>query len=309
MTDKPVFLITGTSGFIGQQVVAALPGDANIHGVSQADHADAITGIQWHRADLRDPQAAQAIVNAIRPSHLIHLAWTTAHGKFWSDPENQSWLGAGTALVRSFAEAGGRRAVIAGTCAEYPASAQAPLREDQGSKSPGSAYGAAKDALRRAVQLLADEHSFSLAWPRIFSPYGPGEAATRLIPSIILSVLNNRPARCASGRQKRDFMDVRDLGAAIAALAQSDYTGIINLGSGEAATIADVARMIGEKTGRPDLIELGALADRPGESETLVPDLRRMKNDLHFTPKISLASGIDNSIANWRAVNDRRPGI
>jgi nucleoside-diphosphate-sugar epimerase len=300
MTDRPVFLVTGADGFIGRQVVAALPRDANIHGVTRSQLADGGPGVRWHRADLRDSQAAEAVVAAVRPTHIIHLAWTTAHGVFWTDPDNRRWQKAGVALVRAFAQAGGRRAVIAGTCAEYPATTPSPLHEDWASRDPGSVYGAAKDALRRTVEDLAADFSFSLAWPRIFSPYGPGESSTRLIPSIILSVLNDRPAMCSSGHQTRDFMDVRDLGAAMAALTLSDCVGAINLGSGEAMTIAGVARLIGEKTGRSDLIVLGALDDRPGQPECLVPDLNRMRTELRFSPKLTIARGIGDTIAYWR---------
>ena len=57
--------------------------------------------------------------SVIRPEVLIHLAWYAEHGKYWTSPENVRWVEASLALLRGFAAAGGRRVVMAGTCAEY----------------------------------------------------------------------------------------------------------------------------------------------------------------------------------------------
>jgi nucleoside-diphosphate-sugar epimerase len=94
-------------------------------------------------------------------------------------------------------------------------------------------------------------------------------------------------------------MDVRDMGRAIALLAASDLTGAINLGSGEPARLGDVARMLGEISGRGDLVRLGVLPDRPGEAEILIPDLSRQTRELGFRPRISLGDGLRDAYDHW----------
>ena len=59
------------------------------------------------------------LIEEVRPSHLLHFAWETRHGYFWQAPENQIWAEATVDLARAFKDAGGRRAVFAGSCAEY----------------------------------------------------------------------------------------------------------------------------------------------------------------------------------------------
>ena len=46
-------------------------------------------------------------------------AWNVTPGQYWTSPENHAWRTATAALARAFYDAGGRRFVGAGTCAEY----------------------------------------------------------------------------------------------------------------------------------------------------------------------------------------------
>ena len=57
---------------------------------------------------------------------------------------------------------------------------------------------------------------------------------------------------------------------ALAAITLSGLTGAVNVGSGEGARVADVASLLGRLAGRPDLIKLGALPDRPDEPLRIV---------------------------------------
>ena len=41
------------------------------------DHA------QWHALDLFDHGDTAELVTRLRPTHLLHLAWNTEHGRFW----------------------------------------------------------------------------------------------------------------------------------------------------------------------------------------------------------------------------------
>lgn len=116
------------------------------------------------------------------------------------------------------------------------------------------------------------------------------------MPSIIRSLLLGEPALCSSGTHVRDFIDVRELGRAIAQLASSRVTGAINLGQGEDCSIAGVATTLGDLAGRPDLIRLGALPDRPGDPLRLVPDLDRQFTELGFEPRIGLRQGLSDAL-------------
>ena len=292
-------LLTGARGFVGRHVLAALPDGLELHCVSRntGDTENAI----WHQVDLRDSKAIADLIREVQPTHLAHLAWNTEHGKFWHAQDNIAWREAGIEMTSVFAECGGRRLIIAGTGAEYTANADSPIGELSNFLSPATLYGQAKRDLFLAASGIAAAHKVSFSWPRIFNAYGEGEPAGRLVPSIINAILRGEPAKCSSGIQQRDFVDTRDLGRAIAKLIFSEVEGPINLGSGQDATIGDIARLIGDLMGRSDLIALGALPDREGEPAVQVPDLKRMHDDLKYKPKINHKRGLQDAINWWRA--------
>jgi len=94
---------------------------------------------------------------------------------------------------------------------------------------PSTPYGRAKLELSRA---LAASHRDS-AWGRIFFPFGPHEAPTRLVPSVIRALLKREAADCTHGAQVRDVLYVEDLGHAFATLLDSSLRGPVNVASGE----------------------------------------------------------------------------
>src|SRR5688500_9380499 len=102
-------LLTGASGFIGRQCLAALAGrDVEIHAASRRPNATG-PSIHWHNIDLLEPRAARDLAQAVRATHLLHLAWTAVPGKFWDDPDNERWLQSSVELAHAFAAAGGDR--------------------------------------------------------------------------------------------------------------------------------------------------------------------------------------------------------
>src|SRR6185312_10743533 len=114
----PRVLLTGGSGFIGSRAIAPLlAAGYEVHALGRRRGAS--PDVTWHELDLLDDRATGRVVADVAAERLLHLAWHTEHGRFWSAPENLDWVAASVRLMRAFAEAGGRRAVIAGTCAEY----------------------------------------------------------------------------------------------------------------------------------------------------------------------------------------------
>lgn len=260
-------LLTGATGFVGRAVAASLRG-VELHAVSSRD------------ADLLDEGAARALLREVKPTIVLHCAWYVAHGRFWTAPENEAWLDASTAFARAFAEQGGRRFVGIGTCAEYAdrdADDDAPWRETR-AIAPATPYGQAKAALALRLAALP----IATAWARLFHMFGEGENPARLVPSVALALLRGEEARCASGRPVRDFASTRFIGQALAALALSGVTGPVNIGSGEGRAIADVARFLGQVCGRPELVRLGALPDRPNEVPHMVADVTRLRREAGF---------------------------
>ena len=98
----------------------------------------------------------------------------------------------------------------------------------------------------------------------------------------------------------RDFLDVRDAGAALAALVASDVCGDVNIGSGKPVRLAEIAERLARKAGRPDLLDLGALPDRPDEPPFIVADTRILREEVGFEPQFDLEAGLARALDHWR---------
>jgi nucleoside-diphosphate-sugar epimerase len=304
MTAPRRVLVTGATGFIGRHALAPLARrGCEVHAVtSGAPPARAGPDVRWHRADLLAPGEHRELLAAVAPTHLLHFAWYAEHGRFWTSTENLRWAAATIALVQAFAEHGGRRAVLAGTCAEYRWGDPGPRTEGVTPLEPATLYGTAKNATRAVLEAGAPELGIELAWGRVFFLYGPGEDPRRLVASVIRALLAGERAPTSDGRQVRDFLHAADVAGAFAALLDSPVTGPVNVGSGDARPLLDVITAIGAATGRPDLLDVGALAPRAGDPEELVADVARLREEVGFVAAIGLEEGIERTVAWWRTV-------
>jgi nucleoside-diphosphate-sugar epimerase len=303
MTDASVgrrVLVTGASGFVGRPCVDLLRARGfEVHAVTRGRSLEPSASISPHVADLLDPRQIERLVADIRPSHLLHLAWETEHGRFWSAEANLAWLGAGLHLVRAFAETGGARAVVAGTCAEYRWSEDI-CAEGRTTTEPATLYGACKHALHVASRAYAELAGFSLAWGRLFFLYGPREHRRRFVPSVVAPLLRGQPAPLSHGAQVRDFLHVDDVADAFVALLDSEISGPINIASGTPVRLREVAGMIGDLIGRPDLLCFDALPAREDDPPTIVADTTRLREELGWRPQRALQAGLAHTIEWWR---------
>jgi nucleoside-diphosphate-sugar epimerase len=294
-------LVTGASGFVGRRALALLVERGfEVHALARHARDRDEPGIRTHVVDLLDDGARRALVDTVGASHLLHLAWFAEPGAFWTAPENAAWVAATVRLVREFARAGGERAVLAGSCAEYDWDADQPLREDAPLR-PATFYGVCKDATRRVVEALGARQGLGVAWGRIFFLYGPGEDERRLVASVASALARGERAPLSAGSQIRDFLHVDDVAAAFAALVESDVQGAVNVASGEGVTVLRVAELLAEAAGRPGLLDVGALPQRPGDPPEIVGDPSRLRDEVGWRPRFLLEQGLEQTLAWWAA--------
>ena len=144
------------------------------------------------------------------------------------------------------------------------------------------------------------QHQVDIKVMRIFNTYGPRMSATdgRVVSNLILQALQGEALTVVGdGNQTRSFCYVDDTVDAMWRLMNSSktLTGPINVGNPSECTILDLASLILDLTGsKSQLTFLPATADDPLRRQPLV-DLA--KNELSWTPSVSLKDGLIQTIA------------
>lgn len=292
-------LVTGASGLIGRHVIALT---AQVDGIeviatSRRRPEELPDGVAFVPADLSSPAEAAALVQREAPTHMVHTAWETKHPTYWEDPINLDWAKAAGAMGEAFREAGGKRFVQLGSCAEYDWSHEICV-EGQTPDVPATLYGKAKLEAFRLIQATA-QGRFEAVEARIFWVFGPGENRSRLIPLICRAYLAGGVPELGSGRQKRDLLFVEDAADAILTLARAQaIEGVVNIASGNGVALSTVALALAQLTGVTET-GLGRRADRPDDPEMLIASADRLLST-GWKPKHSLAEGLAKTLDWWR---------
>ncbi len=271
--------VTGAGGFLGTHVVSALR--------AMGHECDA-PGIDRPRLDVGDQDAIERWFADGEADVLVHAAWYSGDDRI-DTPENSRWVDLTRQLLGAFTRAGGRRVVTLGTCFEYELGTDT-LIEGVTPIRPHTPYGQAKAQIEAMIAEMTLGGTLEGAHARIGYLYGPGERPPRVVPALIDALRHGRRFASTSGQQRRDYLYAGDAGRAIALLVDADFTGPINVGSGSAIPVADLLMAIATEIGRPELLDLGAIPQRPGDPEVIELSIQRL-TDLGWQPEIDLAHG------------------
>lgn len=289
-------LLTGASGLIGRQCVRPLQA-LGFRVIAASRRARPVAGVESYGVDILDPQAVRQLCDEVRPSHLLHLAWHDGAKDRWTAAANLDWIGGSLALLRAFAAAGGQRAVLVGSCAEYDWKdiADRPLPESSPLR-PVTLYGAAKAATGIAALAGAGALDLSVAWARPFFCFGPGEPEGRLFGDLVRGLASGRQVECTDGLQERDFLSTIDQGRALAALLASPVQGAVNIASGHAIAVRQVIAELAAQMGQTGLVRLGARARPAGDPARIVADVTRLRDEVGFAPDFNLATAVRTTL-------------
>jgi len=254
-------LITGGTGFVGRQVVRSLSKkDVEMTLVVRNGKQNAVKDI----ASVKKIITSQDIfaenrhwwANACKGiDTVIHAAWYVEPGQYLESEKNADCLIGSIELVRGAACAKVKRFIGVGTCFEYELSAsrlstQTPLK-------PLTTYAAAKTSLFTFCSVYLSTRGTDFVWCRLFYLYGEGEDERRLVPYVRGKISKGETAELTEGKQTRDYLDVSQAGDQIAEVALGTEVGPVNICSGLATTVRELAEEIAKQYGRPDLLSFG----------------------------------------------------
>jgi GDP-4-dehydro-6-deoxy-D-mannose reductase len=249
-------------------------------------------------ADLRDPAAARAVIEAVRPDRVYHLAGQAHVGDSWASPWEtiETNLRAQINLLEAIVQAGLRpRVLVIGSADEYgpvppealPLDESRPLRPD----SPYSVSKVGQDML--GIQYFLGRQ-LPVVRVRPFNHIGPRQSRRFVAASFASQI-----AAIEAGRQppvlkvgnlaaRRDFTDVRDIVRAYALVLELGELGeVYNIGTGRSRTIAEMLAALLSLATVKIAVEPDPTRLRPVDLPDLVCDATRLRRRTGWQPRIA----------------------
>ncbi|MHC8508160.1 MAG: NAD-dependent epimerase/dehydratase family protein [Rhodospirillales bacterium] len=306
MSEKRA-LITGANGMTGGALTRRLLGEgyavtAFLRPGSDRLRLDGVMpDIKIIEGDMCDLESLASAAAAARPDTVFHLA-----GTLFNPPTipvmthlNVNTVGA-VNLIQALEKFPGARIVYTATGAVY-GSAQEP---ETSAPAPATVMGAAKAAAGLFLQTHARITGRRVIELRPFTPYGPWERPSRLIPAVVLSALDGVPVKLNSGVQKRDYFYIDDLLDAFitAAALPGEGPEIFNIGGGEGIEVRRIAETVLKMMGDPVKIDYKAHPERADEIMDMSANLTHTRAVLGWGPRTSLDTGLRRTIG-WITEN------
>jgi UDP-glucose 4-epimerase len=299
----PTYLVTGGCGFIGSHLVEALirKGDRVrvIDDLSTGKRENLPSGIELLVGDVADSDiVAQGMAGVDACFHLAAIASVQRSNEDWIGTHRANLVG----TIQIFDAARERRipVVYASSAAIYGVQTVMPIVETV-RPDPLTAYGADKLGCELHAKVAGLVHGVPTLGCRFFNVYGPRQDP-RSPYSGVISIFTDRIARGepvtihGDGRQERDFIYVGDVvRCLIAGLSASSTTApVVNVCTGRATTVVQLAEMIGNVCGTPAHLEYGPA--RAGDIRSSLGDPNRAETLLGIRPDVSLDVGLSQTI-------------
>lgn len=305
-----IYLVTGATGFVGSNIVRRLVKDGKKVNILTRNKklnfrfSDIASKITVHEVDLQNPKLLK-IIDKIKPEYVFHLAvyGSLPNEKDMNDLIDTNLLGTAN-LINALKQNKFKLMINTGSSSEYG------NKEDSMKESdllvPVNDYGVIKAATTMFVSKEAIRNNLPIITFRLFSPYGPYEHATRLIPSVILNALKNKPIQVGNKKNVRDFTFVDDVVDAYIRARNLKFNPgeIFNIATGRQHRVSEVVETIISKTHSNSKIEWGA---KPKQERQIEPnrweaDIKKSKKLLDWKPKYSLDQGLSKTI-DWFSKN------
>ena len=296
--------VTGATGFIASHLVPQLVAagcqpillsrswNENVHFAALREH------VRWVEMDFSKRDSFQKTLQKEKPATLFHLAGVRPRSDARDEAVRCDEINfhATVRLLDAAMLAGVRRVVIIGSSEEY-GNQSGPLQESL-SLRPATPYGVSKaKATARALEMHSRD-GCPVVVLRPFSVYGPAQPPDMFVAEAVDCAVRTLPFKMSRGEQKRDLIFAQDVarGLITAAYAPGIEGRVINLGTGKAHRLRDVAERIWKLTETQAPLLIGARYAAPEKLYDTWADITLARRLLGWEPMIDLDTGLQQTI-------------
>lgn len=295
-------LVTGGAGFIGSHLVERLLADG--HTVTVVDtFATGRTGnVPTHpRVTVVVDDIGSAVRRLSGMDWVFHLAALADIVPSVERPLDYHHANVdGTAAVLEYARRSGvQRFIYAASSSCYGLATQFPTPEDAPIR-PQYPYALTKWIGESYALHWRQVYGLPVVSLRLFNVFGPRQRTAGTYGAVLGVFLaqkaNGQPLTIVGdGTQTRDFTYVTDVVDAMVKAAESDVTGVFNVGSGSTHSVNELADLIGGPRVQ--------IPKRPGEPDCTFADTRKIQQALGWQPRVAFADGVQTMVdrlEDWR---------
>ncbi len=285
-------LVLGATGFLGRHVAAAFAARPGTEVVTAGRRA----GVVDHQIDLATagPATVADLVRAAAPDTVVNCTGVTG-----TDPTQL--VGGNVVAVATLLSALCRaghdgRLIHLGSAAEYGITPFGIAVTERTPTAPNSPYGVTK--LAGTALAVAARGELDVTVLRVFNPIGPGasenQLAGRLVAQLRRARASGGPATVGPLDGHRDLIDARDVASAVVAAATTDrgLPGVLNVGSGRATALRELAAAAADAAGCPPVRETGAGSPHSASLTWQRADITVTSAVLGWRPTIDVATSV-----------------
>lgn len=325
------YLVTGAQGFVGRHLAARIletVEDAEVVGIGRSASVEGFFSggrplpeelralpahqYRYEPMSLLDTEKLRSLVREVRPRCIFHLA-SALHSATERELVETNVEGT-SSLLKAVAQAQGADAlvVLGSSGSVYGEPTSLPIREADAC-NPADLYGVTKLAAEHLTRIAARKAGFSFVVGRIFNVVGPGLSDSHVCARVASQLATAREARnprleVGALDPTRDFIDVRDVAAALVLLAdRAERGGTYNVATGRETQIQLVLSELLGISGFRDRIELARRNEVPSGVRRHVADVSRLAG-LGFVPSFPLRQSLEDLYRYHLALAEPRAG-